>query len=569
MSLAGDSPTANCFPASFGGGVIRWVNQKSQFFNGLLGTGAQATDTTPPTLQQILVLESNDVRMVFSEAVTPASAQNTSNYCQSGYVQAVGLSTNGRLVGLSMLPLGTNAVRLVISNICDLAGNVMAPVVTNVVYPDPALQLWLKMDEGSGSIAADSSSFKHDAAVETTVTWTNGYSGSGFKFNELATYPYSRAMTETFSYGSQFSISFWFKCAVNAGTVFQSIYSHGLATGRGNVNIMITDASNTEPNRLRTVFLDADDSPSTAINSLDVALTSFPDNTWHLYTLTVKSGTGARVYLDGVLRASNSSLGGSAFAPSSLLYLGYYWSKPAARCYDGYLDDLRVYNRELDVNEIAVLRNLNPSSTILAPSTNTTVMSSQSLLFQGSGVDPEGSPLRYVWADTTNSAIAEGSTTTGRIACAGQRTLKLITFDAWAGHAVSSRPLTVIADCNTNGLPDEWETCYWPTGGCGCATNDFDHDGHSNYMEWLAGTDPTDASSVLKWNHSAKSGSRMNLGWSAQSGKDYVVLSSTNIGGPFTTSTVVHASSTGPMFYTNNMTGTCGFYRLQLIAAAP
>lgn len=530
------------------------------------GSKGLTADTTPPALQQILVLASNDVRLVFSEAVSATSAQKPSNYGLSGQVQAAGLSSNGKMVGLSTIPMDGTPISLVISNISDLAGNIMPPVVTNITYPDPALELWLKMDETPGTTALDSSKSKMNATVESTA-WTNGHTGTGLKFDASATY--SRVYGPSFSYGSQFSISFWFKCAANAGSVFQTLYSHGLATGRGNVNILITEASSAEPNRLRTVFMDADDSPSTSPSSLDVSLSGFPDNTWHLYTLTVKSGKGARVYLDGTLRASNSSLGGAAFTPSSCLFLGYYWSKPVSRSYGGIMDDLRVYSRELDINEIAAIRNLNPSAAILAPSTNTTVMSSQSLVFQGTGTDPEGATLRYVWADTTNSMIAEGSTTTGRIVNAGQRALKLFTFDAWGAHAESSRALTVIADDNSNGLPDTWESLYWSQGGCGYATNDSDNDGQSNYLEWLAGTDPTNADSVLKLSHAQTQEHGIRLGWTAETGKDYVVLSSTNLCGPFTTSTPIRVNSRGTIYYTNNITGPCGFYRLQLTSTTP
>ncbi len=54
-----------------------------------------------------------------------------------------------------------------------------------------------------------------------------------------------------------------------------------------------------------------------------------------------------------------------------------------------------------------------------------------------------------------------------------------------------------------DGIPDAWRARYF--GGSGTTTNsqsawfaDSDHDGLSNYQEFLAGTDPTNAASVLK-----------------------------------------------------------------------
>lgn len=526
-----------------------------------------AADTTPPVLQQILVVESNDVRLLFSEPVDVTTAQNPARFGTSGFVQAAGVSTNGRIVGLSIGPGPVTSLPLTISGIRDLAGNVMAPVVTNILLPDPTLELWFKLDEGKGGMAMDSSPHARHGLLSSTVTWTNGHTGTGLQFDKSATSPWGNVYLPSMTYGTQFSICFWFRCASNDGKVFQSIYSHGLATANSNVNIMITESSNTEPNRLRTVLLDADDSVKTAVSSLDVPLTGFPDNSWHFYVLTVKKGTGARVYLDGILRASNAALGGSPFTAANC-FLGYYWSRPASRDFGGQLDDLRIHSRELDANEIAALKNLGPSASIASPTANTEVLSSEPILLKGSGADPEGSSLRYVWTDSTNGVIAEGATTTGRLTRAGTRKLTLVTFDAWGAHAESDRPLSVVADANTNGLPDAWEASYWPHGGCQSQSDDDDHDGHSNYQEWLAGTDPTNAASVLKWTHSVREGSRMTLDWTAQSGREYTILSSTNLGGIFTTATTVVATSDGPISYTNVVTANACFYRLEISSTA-
>jgi hypothetical protein len=62
--------------------------------------------------------------------------------------------------------------------------------------------------------------------------------------------------------------------------------------------------------------------------------------------------------------------------------------------------------------------------------------------------------------------------------------------------------LTVVADSDSDGIPDVWSQQFFghPNGSAGDlsrAGDDFDHDGMSNAAEYIAGTDPTNASSFL------------------------------------------------------------------------
>jgi hypothetical protein len=131
---------------------------------------------------------------------------------------------------------------------------------------------------------------------------------------------------------------------------------------------------------------------------------------------------------------------------------------------------------------------------------------------------------------------------------------------------VFSEPATLVIDSDSDGLPDTYESDY----GLGAnnpadGAQDADHDGLSNYHEYLAGTNPTNALSVLKIETDASSAGGDVLRFLAVSNKSYSLLFRGNVNaGPWAGLTNIIAVPADRTVIVTNNPGGAGqrFYRL-------
>jgi hypothetical protein len=127
-------------------------------------------------------------------------------------------------------------------------------------------------------------------------------------------------------------------------------------------------------------------------------------------------------------------------------------------------------------------------------------------------------------------------------------------------------------DANRNGISDAWEKYYFGS----VTTNrtqftDTDGDGMSDYAEFIAGTDPTNAASKLVFlSATLQTNDQVQLQWSAIGGRLYQVLAapaSTNLSSWAPISDWLQAPilQPSPMAYTaTNATQHSQFYRVQV-----
>jgi YD repeat-containing protein len=120
-------------------------------------------------------------------------------------------------------------------------------------------------------------------------------------------------------------------------------------------------------------------------------------------------------------------------------------------------------------------------------------------------------------------------------------------------------------DANTNGIPDWWE--YYYLGSLQPGNADYDHDGFSNYAEYIADTNPTDSSSYLRITSAQVSTNGVQINWSGGSQARQYLQRISSVGG---TNTWVNIQTVQPPTAINGSyvdgaaTNGASFYRIRV-----
>ncbi len=125
------------------------------------------------------------------------------------------------------------------------------------------------------------------------------------------------------------------------------------------------------------------------------------------------------------------------------------------------------------------------------------------------------------------------------------------------GHALGA------GDSDGDGLPDAWELEYGTSVFVADAGADPDHDGLTNLQEYQAGTHPSDATSVLRFQDIFLDGDKVILQFGAASNHTYTVLDKAPLSAEWQVLTGIPAQpSDGIIAITNFLLGGARFYRL-------
>ena len=122
-------------------------------------------------------------------------------------------------------------------------------------------------------------------------------------------------------------------------------------------------------------------------------------------------------------------------------------------------------------------------------------------------------------------------------------------------------------DADGDGMNDEWEIEHFNSATNAGANSDHDGDGFRDWEEFVAGTNPTNASSFLGiWRVNMTDRERLVLEWQSSAQKQYVVTRATNVAGPYEKTSIDTLPGTPPFnAYTDTVDDASAvYYRIEL-----
>ncbi|MEW6157077.1 MAG: CotH kinase family protein, partial [Verrucomicrobiota bacterium] len=147
--------------------------------------------------------------------------------------------------------------------------------------------------------------------------------------------------------------------------------------------------------------------------------------------------------------------------------------------------------------------------------------------------------------------------------------LNLLGFANEPAHWFAAPPNAAQSDSDADGLPDQWETAHGlsaqSAAGIDGAFGDADNDGFTNFEEYVAGTAPKDAASLLQLRASVESNGQLTLRFSGSAGRQYTILYRESAeSGPWQVLRTLIANEGESVLTTQDAPGSqTRFYRLQ------
>ncbi|OOP56248.1 MAG: hypothetical protein AYP45_10060 [Candidatus Brocadia carolinensis] len=211
------------------------------------------------------------------------------------------------------------------------------------------LQAYYPFNEGSGTVAGDSSGNGNHGRINGGAKWTTGRYGGGLRFdgtNDYVSIPRSNH--------NEVSVCAWFKKNANDKTrndaIFGGYKNHSKVQLREGIDVRFpSNASNT----LQFVLVTQDGS---GVRTMRTAQWNLGNSVgrWHHLAGTYSKATGKqRLYVNGVLVNTQTHPAGNTIVPLTKypdMRIGF--SRVNAGYFKGVIDDARIYSRALTYREV-------------------------------------------------------------------------------------------------------------------------------------------------------------------------------------------------------------------------
>jgi hypothetical protein len=210
------------------------------------------------------------------------------------------------------------------------------------------LVLWLTFDEGTGTTTKDLSGNGNNGTLynfnfTATSGWTTGKVGGALSFdgvNDYVEIPNSSSLNPT-----KITIVYWFysrEVGIPQKTILQKPYTSHSSPYYQYATFLYNSA-------LHTRFSIGSASSQTA------QISNISPNIWYYYAVTY-DGTYAKTYLNSELK-TNNQFTGSIDGYNTVIQLAAYPNLPknSNYCWNGLIDEVRIYNRALSDSEIKAL----------------------------------------------------------------------------------------------------------------------------------------------------------------------------------------------------------------------
>ncbi len=362
--------------------------------------------------------------------------------------------------------------RVIVSNSAGSATSNSASLTVN--SSGGGLVGYWKLDEGSGTIAVDSSGFGHNGTLVNAPIWTTGKIGGGLQMDNLSGYSYATASgvgVDTAAGGVN-TVAFWMKWdgADNrqpfawdwtANNNYYGLYFKDGSFGFNDGNANIQGIS----------------SAGLANQWVHVAAV-FPNGS--------VTGANAKLYINGAAQTVTQRLGYPQLAsrsatPKVVMGSGYVQFTGSV------LDEVRIYSRELTASEVAALA----GSTTAAPSITThpasqSVTAGQTATFSVAATGT--APLTYQWQKNganISGATSSSYTTPATTTADNGSTFRVIVSNSVGSATSNSATLTV--GSSGGGLVGYWNLNEG-SGTTAADTSGFGHNGTlTSGPVWTAG----------------------------------------------------------------------------------